>query len=65
MSVNPSDGSKVLLGELDLDFTLPAPLPIVWQRSYSPAQRRACWLGQGWSRADYAGAHGGVVVRAA
>ncbi|WP_181259158.1 DUF6531 domain-containing protein [Pseudoduganella armeniaca] len=30
--VNPSNGSKVLLGELDLDFALPAPLPIVWQR---------------------------------
>ncbi|AVR97446.1 DUF6861 domain-containing protein [Pseudoduganella armeniaca] len=49
MPVNPSNGSKVLLGELDLDFALPAPLPIVWQRSYSSAQRRAGWLGQGWS----------------
>ncbi|WEF33957.1 DUF6861 domain-containing protein [Pseudoduganella chitinolytica] len=47
--VNPNTGAKVLLGELDLDFTLPAPLPIVWQRTYSSAQRKVGWLGQGWA----------------
>ena len=46
--VNPITGSKILLGELDLDFALPAPLPLVWQRSYSSALHRAGWLGQGW-----------------
>ncbi|AXA90567.1 DUF6861 domain-containing protein [Massilia sp. YMA4] len=47
--VNPNTGSKVLLGELELDFTLPAPLPIGWQRTYSSALRKVGWLGQGWS----------------
>ncbi|PQO94007.1 type IV secretion protein Rhs [Massilia phosphatilytica] len=47
--VDPIRGSKVLLGELDLDFALPAPLPLVWQRTYSSALHRAGWLGQGWA----------------
>jgi RHS repeat-associated protein len=47
--VDPIRGSKILLGELDLDFALPAPLPIVWQRTYSSALHRAGWLGQGWA----------------
>ena len=47
--VNPVTGSKILLGELDLDFALPAPLPLVWQRTYSSALQRTGWLGQGWA----------------
>ncbi|MCS0614691.1 RHS domain-containing protein [Massilia kyonggiensis] len=47
--VNPITGGKILLGELDLDFALPAPLPLVWQRTYSSALHRAGWLGQGWA----------------
>ncbi|MCE3602673.1 RHS domain-containing protein [Massilia sp. P8910] len=47
--VNPLSGSKILAGELDLDFALPAALGLVWQRSYSSAQGRAGWLGPGWS----------------
>ena len=47
--VDPIRGSKVLLGELDLDFALPAPLPLVWQRTYSSVLHRVGWLGQGWA----------------
>ena len=47
--VNPITGDKILLGDLDLDFALPAPLPLVWQRTYSSALHRAGWLGQGWA----------------
>ncbi|SDD08472.1 RHS repeat-associated core domain-containing protein [Massilia sp. PDC64] len=47
--VDPIRGSKILLGDLDLDFALPAPLPLVWQRTYSSALHRAGWLGQGWA----------------
>ncbi|WP_189569153.1 DUF6861 domain-containing protein, partial [Pseudoduganella plicata] len=47
--VNPNTGSKILMGELDLDFALPAPLPLVWQRTYSSALRQTGWLGQGWA----------------
>ena len=47
--VNPNTGSKILMGELDLDFTLPAPLHLVWQRTYSSALRQTGWLGQGWA----------------
>nr|WP_052170719.1 RHS repeat-associated core domain-containing protein [Massilia sp. JS1662] len=49
--VDPIRGSKILLGELDLDFALPAPLPVVWQRTYSSALHRVGWLGQGWALA--------------
>jgi RHS repeat-associated protein len=47
--VNPLSGSKILAGELDLDFALPAALGLSWQRSYSSALRQAGWLGAGWS----------------
>ena len=33
--VNPMLGAKVLVGGEDLDFALPGPLPVVWQRQYS------------------------------
>jgi len=47
--INPLTGSKILADTIDLDFALPAPLPLVWQRSYSSAQRQAGWLGSGWT----------------
>ena len=30
--VNPTLGAKVLLGPEDMDFALPGPMPLVWQR---------------------------------
>ncbi|WP_147376740.1 DUF6861 domain-containing protein [Noviherbaspirillum saxi] len=47
--VNPIFGNKLLTGELERDFALPAPLPLLWQRSYSSDNPRTGWLGQGWS----------------
>jgi len=47
--INPITGSKILDGVTELDFALPAPLPLVWQRIYSSAQRQAGWMGPGWS----------------
>ncbi|RSZ60720.1 RHS repeat protein [Massilia atriviolacea] len=47
--VNPISGSKILAGVSELDFALPAALPLAWQRLYSSAQRRSGLLGQGWS----------------
>ncbi|MFP5393641.1 MAG: DUF6531 domain-containing protein, partial [Gammaproteobacteria bacterium] len=47
--VSPITGAKILAAELDLDFALPAPLPLIWQRVYSSDARRGTWLGQGWS----------------
>ncbi|MDM5181348.1 DUF6531 domain-containing protein [Massilia sp. DJPM01] len=47
--VNPISGSKILAGTSERDFSLPAALPLAWQRVYSSAQRKAGWLGQGWS----------------
>ncbi|WP_370663765.1 DUF6861 domain-containing protein [Massilia antarctica] len=47
--VNPITGNKILAAAIDLDFALPAALPLVWQRTYSSAQRQAGWLGSGWS----------------
>lgn len=51
--VNPTLGAKVLLGPEDLDFALPGPMPLVWQRQYSsyvsPAHGPQCGLlGWGW-----------------
>ncbi|NHZ63492.1 DUF6861 domain-containing protein [Massilia genomosp. 1] len=47
--VSPASGAKILKGPGELDFVLPAPLPLGWQRSYSSRQRQAGWMGQGWS----------------
>ncbi|NHZ44526.1 RHS repeat protein [Massilia sp. CCM 8693] len=47
--VNPISGSKIFAGAIDMDFALPAALPLIWQRTYSSAQRQAGWLGSGWS----------------
>ncbi|CAA2107833.1 RHS repeat-associated core domain-containing protein [Variovorax paradoxus] len=48
--VHAATGGKFLGGESELDFTLPGPLPIAWQRFYSSHDlRRDGPLGQGWS----------------
>lgn len=47
--VNPISGAKVLAGDTERDFALPAVLPLIWQRTYSSQSRRVGWLGQGWS----------------
>ncbi|SOD21490.1 RHS repeat-associated core domain-containing protein [Variovorax sp. YR752] len=47
--VNPVQGCKVLAGEPDLDFELPGPLPLRWQRTYVSSNGHAGWLGQGWT----------------
>ncbi|HSX60853.1 MAG TPA: RHS repeat-associated core domain-containing protein [Tahibacter sp.] len=47
--VNPVLGIKFLIGEEELDFELPAPLPLRWQRTYFSDQVGNGWLGQGWS----------------
>jgi RHS repeat-associated protein len=47
--VNPLLGIKFLSGAEDIDFELPAPLALPWQRSYFSDQAGNGWLGQGWS----------------
>ena len=52
--VNPALGAKVLFGQAELDFALPGPLPVAWQRQYSsyvdPRQGPRCGLlGFGWT----------------
>lgn len=47
--VNPVLGIKFLGGSDEVDFDLPAPLPLPWQRSYFSDQLGNGWLGQGWS----------------
>jgi hypothetical protein len=51
--VNPALGAKVLTGGDELDFALPGPMPLVWQRQYSSyvntEQGAPCGLlGYGW-----------------
>ncbi|MBK8337545.1 MAG: hypothetical protein IPL03_13645 [Sterolibacteriaceae bacterium] len=47
--VSTAYGCKVLFGDEDLDFDLPAPLPMPWQRTYASDFAYVGWLGQGWS----------------
>ena len=47
--VDVINGSKVLLGPAELDFSLAAPLPLQWQRQYSSDNPIVGWFGQGWS----------------
>ncbi|WON75863.1 RHS repeat-associated core domain-containing protein [Serratia sp. UGAL515B_01] len=47
--VNPVLGIKFMAGETELDFFLPAALPLFWQRSYYSDQIGNGWFGQGWS----------------
>ncbi|MDK2127094.1 DUF6531 domain-containing protein, partial [Parachitinimonas caeni] len=46
--VNPLLGCKILAGAEELDFALPGPMPLVWQRTYSSYNGRIGLLGQGW-----------------
>jgi RHS repeat-associated protein len=46
--VNAVFGSLLLAGEAELDFTLPAPMPVIWQRVYCSDNPAIGWLGQGW-----------------
>ncbi|CAB5707770.1 Cell wall-associated polypeptide CWBP200 [Delftia tsuruhatensis] len=47
--VNPVLGVKVQAGAEELDFELPAPLPLPWQRTYVSSNAHVGWLGQGWT----------------
>ena len=47
--VMAATGGKVLGGDADLDFVLPGPIPLAWQRCYSSHDVRTdSMLGQGW-----------------
>lgn len=48
MPVNPVLGNKILAGEEDLDFTIQAPMPLVWQRNYASDNPQSGLFGQGW-----------------
>ncbi|MFC4158754.1 RHS repeat-associated core domain-containing protein [Chitinimonas lacunae] len=47
--VNPLLGCKVLAGPEELDFALPGPMALRWQRRYASDNARVGPLGQGWS----------------
>ncbi|MHC6223438.1 RHS repeat-associated core domain-containing protein [Pseudomonas sp. X10] len=48
--VHAPTGAKILNGEEELDFNLPALIPLLWQRYYnSHGERDAGLLGAGWS----------------
>lgn len=47
--VNPLTGVKFLTGKEELDFELPAVLPLRWQRAYFSDLQHEGWLGQGWT----------------
>ncbi len=42
-------GHKILGDEEDLDFTIQAPMPLLWQRKYDSSNPRIGLLGQGWT----------------
>ena len=52
--VNPMQGCKILMGDMDTDFVLNSAYPLVWQRSYASnsdtgtAKNPYTWFGQGW-----------------
>ncbi|AVF37585.1 RHS repeat-associated core domain-containing protein [Rahnella sikkimica] len=48
MPVHAATGAKVLAGEEDLDFVLPARFPLRWQRIYSSCNTAAGMFGTGW-----------------
>ncbi|WP_347881648.1 RHS repeat-associated core domain-containing protein [Pseudomonas sp. GD03867] len=48
--VHAATGAKILGGEQELDFTLPALIPLTWQRFYSSLdERHDSLFGKGWS----------------
>ena len=42
-------GAKILADAQELDFSINAPMPLVWQRSYASDNPREGLLGQGWT----------------
>lgn len=42
-------GAKILGDEQELDFSINAPMPLVWQRNYASDNPRVGLLGQGWT----------------
>ena len=48
MPVHAATGAKVLAGEEDLDFVLPARFPLHWQRLYNSRNAATGMFGQGW-----------------
>lgn len=46
--VHAATGAKVLSGEEELDFTLPARYPLFWQRIYNSRNHARGLFGQGW-----------------
>ena len=42
-------GAKILVDELELDFTISGPMPLVWQRSYYSDNPNVGLYGQGWT----------------
>jgi len=48
-NVDVLSGVYRLDGEDELDFTLDAPLPLAWQRTYTSSNANTGWFGQGWS----------------
>ncbi|WP_059245536.1 RHS repeat-associated core domain-containing protein [Escherichia albertii] len=46
--VHAATGAKVLSGEEDIDFTLPARFPLVWQRIYNSRNPHEGMFGHGW-----------------
>ncbi|MDR2093421.1 MAG: DUF6531 domain-containing protein, partial [Azoarcus sp.] len=47
--VHAASGAKILDGEDDTDFALPARLPLQWRRRYNSLDTRDGLLGPGWS----------------
>ncbi|QLK63643.1 type IV secretion protein Rhs (plasmid) [Enterobacteriaceae bacterium Kacie_13] len=48
MPVHAATGAKVLAGEEDLDFQLPARFPLHWQRLYNSRNAATGMFGKGW-----------------
>ncbi|EBA0748639.1 RHS repeat protein, partial [Salmonella enterica subsp. enterica] len=46
--VHAATGAKVLADEDDLDFSLPARFPLVWQRVYNSRNKHEGMFGRGW-----------------
>ena len=46
--IDPVLGAKALSGPEDLDFVVPGPFALEWQRSYLSINRLEGWFGHGW-----------------
>lgn len=49
--VHAATGAKVLSGEEDCDFELPARFPLIWQRIYNSRNPHEGLFGRGWRTA--------------